>query len=83
LDGVGLLFSDRPSEDNSRVIDTLVNACPKLRRMSWFTPGDSIRYVVIIERMQGWVKWESRLRVGDGEGDVVSFNENWKGSFKI
>ena len=59
-----MLFDTKSTEANSEIIRTVLQLCPKMRRLSWFELEEdalpSSDYVVIIERGGRSVEWDVR-----------------------
>jgi len=59
-----LLFDTKSTEANLEIIRTVLQLCPKMRRLSWFELEKDVLpssdYVVIIEREGRSVKWDVR-----------------------
>src|SRR5271170_3077236 len=80
LEGPLLLIDSESSEANSETIRTLLQLCPKMRRLLWFQsdlyprvvgPDHELpALVAIIEREGRLVKWNVRSRFPDTEGAV-------------
>ena len=72
LEGPPLLFGTKSTEANSEIIRTVLQLCPKMRRLSWFESEECVpsSYVVIIEREGKSVEWDVRWRSPDTEHAV-------------